>query len=267
MPTENEWLSSNIRQRLTDGNCNFEVSIKHPSYNKLDFELASEIVCKKLASLNKPIYIGLSGGIDSEYVFRKFVSLGYDVKPIIVCCSGNSSETPRAFSICEELNIVPVVIEVDEIRYLQVIYKFIVKKINGSGIATPSPIIAAMYAKDNNGIFIKCEHLIDEKDGQMYVGANEWDFYNDALVDKDNTYYFFMHTPEIVYSMVNRMSGSSVQKFKSELYALPYREKIVFGGYSNMFERALTVIRRTRIHTPNFNYNFGSKEQFLKEYF
>jgi len=267
MPSENNWIFSNIESRLSDHNSDFVVNINKQKYEKLSFDQAAADVCHKLVQIGKPIYVGLSGGIDSEYVFRKFHNLGYVVKPVIVCTSGNRYETPNAFELCRELNVDPIVIHKSEIEYLQIIYKYIIKKLNGYGVATPGPIIAGMYAQEHNGIFVKAEHLVDEKDGKMYVGANEWDFYNDALIDKSNTYYFFMYTPEIVYSMISKIVGYDVQKFKSKLYGLPFRKKIKFDGYSNTFEQALTVFRSNRIHRPKYNHNFGSKENFLKEYF
>lgn len=267
MTTQNNWLSSNIASRLTDPEADFVVHINKQPYGKIPFVEACHQVCRKINDIGKTIYIGLSGGFDSEFVFRKFMSLGYDVKPIIVCTTGNQHETPMAFDLCQELNVTPIVIEKTEVEYLQIIYRDIFKKLNGYGVATPGPILGGMYAQEHGGIFIKSEHLIDEREGKMYVGANEWDFYNDALIGIDNTYYFFFHTPEIVYSMISAMEGESVQRFKADIYQLPYREKIKFESYSPLFAKSLKVIRSKRVSRPKYNYDFGSKETFLQEYF
>lgn len=267
MATENNWMSSNLSGRLSDHSLDFRVDVKPFTYDKVSFDEASNQVCYKLNHLGRKLYIGLSGGIDSEYVFRKFVAQGYVVTPVIVCTSGNKLETPKAIELCKELGVSPVIIEKTETEYLQIIYKYIIKKLNGYGVATPGPIIGGMYAEEHNGIFIKSEHLIDERDDKMYVGANEWDFYNDALINNDNTYYFFLHTPEIVYALVSSMEGESVQKFKTDMYQLPYREKIKFGSYSETFDKVLKVFRSKRIIRPKFNHDFGSKEKFLGDYF
>jgi hypothetical protein len=267
MPTVNDWITSNISKRLTNHSLDFRVSILRQSYTKLSLNDASDQVCHQLINMKKPIYIGLSGGIDSEYVLRRFVTLGYRITPLIVCTTGNRFETPMAFNICDELNLVPVVIEKTETEYLSIIYKYINKKLNGYGIATPAPIIGGMYAQEHNGIFIKSDNLIDEYKGKMCVGANEWDFYNDALIDSNNTYQFFLHTPEIVYSLISQMQGNSLQKFKTKVYNLPYRDKIKFNGYSKIFSKAIQEFRSRKVLYPNYNHIFGSKDAFLKDYF
>jgi hypothetical protein len=62
----------------------------------------------------------LSGGLDSEYVFRVFNHLKFDFTPVIVRFTGkhhhedyNSHDTRYAFKLCEKFNVTPTVVTCD----------------------------------------------------------------------------------------------------------------------------------------------------------
>lgn len=68
----------------------------------------------------------LSGGLDSEYVFRVFQHLKFDFTPIIVRFTGNNytddyniHDTKHAFALCDKYSVTPVVIEFDVDKFVQ----------------------------------------------------------------------------------------------------------------------------------------------------
>jgi hypothetical protein len=263
MATENDWLTHNLRDRLRNKNVNFEVYFNVPKYRKLTFDEATKEVAEKLYAINNKLFVGLSGGIDSEYVFRRFVELKIPFIPVIVYGLCYKYESDFAFEICKKFNIEPVVINVDESDIIKK-YKFdIYDKLNSFGLGGVPALLIAEYAKEHNGIYVKGEHMVGDIVKQVCTEMNEWDFYNDVLID-GYTYDFFLYTPEIVYSMVSLMDKKDSQTFKCDLYVIPYREKVTV-------KLSVTGTRyyhwlKSKMFKPTCTWLMEPK-QFLERYF
>lgn len=257
------FITHNLKDRLINLSCDFFPTIHKSEYRKIDFDEASEDVCHKLNLMKKNIFIGLSGGIDSEFVLKKFISLNIKVIPIIIKCECYSEETDIAFKLCEKLKVNPIVITITEKEMFLYFYENILKKFNGIGIGSVPSLIATNYALENNGIFVKSEHVVGEINNTVMVEMNEWDFY--CSIQYENSYNFFMYTPEIVYSMVSKMENTSSQKFKCDLFKIPYRDKI-YPNYSHKITYSYRYLVSNRNHKPNHGF-FEDPQTFLKKYF
>jgi len=264
MPSENNWISHNLANRLNDHNSNFDITINVSNYRKLDFEQASKEVIEKLYKINNKIYIGLSGGIDSEYVFRKFKFYDVPFTPVIVYSKCYEKESSIAFDICKEYNIIPTILNIDEQNVLMRSKLDIKDKLNSFGIGAVPALIMAEYAKNNGGIYVKAEHMIGDINDKVAVEVNEWDFYNDVIID-NYTYDFFMYTPEIVYSMVSQMNNLDSQTFKCNLYKIPYRQKI-YANFTKITKSYARYLITGRKQTPNYKWVM-EPDVFLKKYF
>lgn len=260
MATENNWLTHNLYERIDNKNSNFDVEINVQKCKRLDFEQASKEVCEKLYALNNNIYVGLSGGIDSEYVFRRFHFLNIPFTPVIVYSKCYDEESSIAFNICKEYNITPKIINIDEKDIISIYKKEMQDKLNTFGIGSVPSIIMANYAKENGGIYVKAEHMVGDKDNKVCAELNEWDFYNDVLND-GYTYDFFLYTPEIVYSMLKEMLRTpdiDSQNFKCNLYKIPYRKKII-NNLSNITLQYFYWTKSKIFPIPNYNWNMNPK--------
>lgn len=264
MATENDWLTHNLRDRLQDKNSNFEVKFNVSTYKKITFDEAAKEVAEKLYSINKNIYVGLSGGIDSEYVFKKFHSLKISFTPIIVYGSCYKYESDLAFEICKEYSVEPIVINIDEPNIIKKYKLEIYDKINSFGLGGVPALLIAEYAKEHNGIYVKGEHMIGDFGDQVCAEMNEWDFYNDVLID-GYTYDFFLYTPEIAYSMVSVMDENDSQTFKCNLYDIPYRKKVTVK-LSVPGTQYYHWLKRNRMYQPTCTWLMEPK-QFLERYF
>lgn len=219
MATENNWLQTNIRNRLINPKSTFVVYINHRDYEKISFDEASNRVVEKIINKHDNIYVPLSGGMDSEYVFNCF--LGHKFTPIIVNTPANKLESTYAFRKCKDTGIQPIVIEKSEKEMVKIYYDEIYKKIRGKGYNSTASYIAGKYADEHNGVAIIGEH--------GYDGLNEWDFYNDALIHENNSIYFFMYDPEIFSAMIDAYElGEDHQIFKAKLYGIPLRQKMKY---------------------------------------
>ena len=248
MATKNNWLKTNIAERLTNPAADFRVWHDIEVVKKHDWETAIFDTVTDFSWISKKLYIPLSGGMDSEFVFESLKHL-YPT-PIIVDTPGNKIESAYAYHYCLKNDLKPVVIEKTESQMLHTYYEDIYTKLNGYGINSVATLIAGRYAEDNGGVAVIGEHAYD--------GVSEWDFYNDVLIHEDNSIYFFMWTPELVRAMQNEYDGGDHQEFKYRLYDIPFRPKIKYQ-YSRLYDIGLTLMnKKRRIHpvskdTVSFN--------------
>lgn len=262
MAFHGNWMRHNLMDRLQDHSAAFKLSYDPVPYEEMSFAEATEHTIRKIQEIGKPIYLGYSGGMDSEYVFKSLIRHDVEFTAVIVITPGNSLESAYALHECRMHGITPVILERSAADMLNVYYHEIFKKLNGYGLHAAAGLIVGRYAEEHGGVMLMSEHLIDEKAGRMTVGANEWDFYNDVLIGDHNTVYFFLHTPEICTAVVREMDDSDAQEFKHRLYGVPFRPKIHYD-YGPEFDSIVRTIAKTRKSRPDPNQPFGSKEEFL----
>ena len=239
MGTKNNWLKTNIAERLTNPAVDFKVWHEVETVNEYDWDTALFDTVTDFSWISKKLYIPLSGGMDSEFVFESLKHL-YPT-PIIVDTPGNKLESAYAFHYCRKNNLKPIVIEMSEKEMLHIYFNDIFMKLNGYGINSVAVLVAARYAENNGGVSIIGEH--------GYEDNNEWDFYNDVLINEDASIYFFMWTPELVQAMRNEYDGGDHQEFKHRLYGIPFRPKIKYQ-YSSAYDSALNAINSRRPSHP-----------------
>ena len=240
MVTKNQWLTTNIRDRLVDPSTVFNISYNVSNISHDGFLKECEKARDDIKKTYKKIYVALSGGMDSEFVMNCF---GDAAIPIIVDTPGNKLESSYAYHYCKNYNITPIVIKKTEAEMLTVFYEQIFKKINSVAPNSVATYIAAKYAVDNGGVAVIGEH--------GYDCVNEWDFYNDALIGVDSSLYFFMWTPELVKAMKDEWKKfDDHQEFKNSIYGVSFRPKIKYQ-YSRNYENVLNKIYTMKNFTPN----------------
>ena len=266
MATHKNWFQSNICDRTNVG-LDLDVTLtKIDDWNLTTcWKDAVDNTIKLLVAHGKPIYVGLSGGIDSEFVCTVFEQRKIPYTPVIVDTPGNQVEVKYAYNFCSKWSRDPVVLNKTAGDMLRIYYNKILMQCHGYGDNSISTYIVGEYARENDGIYVMAEHLIDEKkNGGFNAGCNEWDFYNDLLLGVDNTHYFFNYTPEISSAMIREFPyHDDVQKCKAELYDLPYRPKIKYE-FDSVYQKTQYDLRRSRYLTHNPHYIFGSRDEYLK---
>ena len=227
--SENNWINDNFTESgLTS---DYAVKFNLYEFKPQDFDIAAREAAVKISKKYKNLYVGLSGGIDSEYVLVCFHKLNIPIIPLVILCNGNQEESKYALKICEKLNLKPVIIECSDEEILNICVNFIFKKLNGIGFESATRAIAANYVKNNNGTLVCGEHIIG--DGNILIkhseyAMNEWDGY-DSLHYGDQI-GFFTYTPELTYSMIsgNTLDGENIswKEYKSKLFGLEMRDKM-----------------------------------------
>ena len=225
--SENNWMIDNFTS--TGLTSDYDITFNLYSFKPLNFYLASEQAAIKLSEKYKNLYVGLSGGIDSEYVLVCFHKLKIPIIPLIILCEGNEEETKYAFKICKKINIIPKVITCSNYEILDICVNFIYKKMNGVGFQSATRAHAMHYVKNNGGTLICGDSIIG--DGNRLIRDSEY------TMDEWAGYFgyeigFFTYTPELTYSMIsgNTLDGENMswKEYKSKLFGLEMRDKMSY---------------------------------------
>lgn len=275
MITHNNWIDSNIDDILVEKENNFKLEVTFSPYKfePSSYKDACDEAAHIIADIGKSIYVGLSGGADSEYVCRIFKRNNIDFKILIVNHRGNKEEFPYAMSVCKELNIEPIILELEELDQLRLYIDLVHKKLNGMSVLCIIRYIACQYAIENNGVYvtgndftITHDQIINRKRveaGNILLGAPLYDWIMPLLIKPDVEIPFYCHTPKIVYEatkLVDLTKSSADAKYI--LYDI-YRPKI-YPRYSDMFHKIYKKYEGSRIN-PIIDYiEFGDKTKFLE---
>jgi len=262
MPTENNWMYSNLKERFLDKSVDFKLLFNPRPFNYMDFHDAADEAAVKIANKHDKIFVALSGGIDSEYVLMCLYRCNIPVIPIIVNATGHSLEIEYALHMCRQLDITPIILECSDDLYLSVYKNMIVDTINGASVWFTPAIIASKYAADHGGVLITGEHLIDDEQKITKASAGDCGFYLDTLFPERPSYDLLNYTPKIVYAIISAFDGSDLADFKSNLYSLDWRPKIK-PVFDSAFIDALQKIRSTRQFAPKYIDVLGTREKFL----
>lgn len=234
MITKNNWLNTNIKDRLHDKYCDFAVSITPYNFNVLDFNTAVDITLDEILSTynNKPVYLSLSGGSDSLYLLTKLNTLGVNFIPIIVKCGIlNIVEYTRAIDVCTLLQMVPTVLEITEKELIKDFKNILFDKIGGSGYNSTYSVIIAKHLENTcpdalllTGVEILGGHGHTPISENGLLLINEWDDYLYA-VSPITTIHPLTYSIETVYASIPNSVVSRWDTYKSKLYNLPHRTK------------------------------------------
>jgi hypothetical protein len=263
MLTKNDWYVSNLKDRLQDKSINFSADINPFTFHKMGFDEAVKLTVMEINNNFQNLYLALSGGLDSEFILRAFHKNSVHIKPVIVCC-GNETENVYAYKVCEELNIEPTILNIDEKEFLKIFENDIVGKLNGLGYNTTQVLFAADYVQKQNGTLITGNHIIGDDDTpvdeSVFAYFNEWDFYVGVLFPNLIDIDFFNYTPEICYSLISNWTpGLSWQKFKSQLYDIEYRNKMR-ANYSKDTRIQIIKLLKNRHFRPEYKMTLSRNE-------
>lgn len=265
MLTKNNWYVGSLQNRLTNPCADCTIEINPYPFQKVDFVQAAENSARQISEDYSNLYLGLSGGLDSEFTLRLFHKLGIQITPVIGSFS-NDKETHYAHAVCKELNIEPVVINITTEQFIEYYYNEIFLKLNGVGINTTQACFVADYVQKNNGVLITGDHIIN--DGDEIISelrcafSNEWDFYVSTLFPDLINVDLFMYTPQCVYSMIPHEQEHFTmawKNYRSQLYNIPHRDKIK-PSYSEGILRLYNTIFQKRNCNPIRNFRWSRKE-------
>lgn len=217
----------------------------HKKCNKiLPFDEACDNVAVDLGEKFDNLYLGLSGGADSEYIANCLVRNNVKFTPIIMQFDKyGSTETWYALRWCERNNIVPYILK---LNYHEILteYKGILAKIHPRLSVGASHMLIMQAVEKLGGNFIlgsqvefhPDESFIGTKSGipENYKGfiINESDAYMEILSPGRHPGAFFYWNPDIIASTISNWDTSmQMPEAKAKLYKTLLRPKFVDWGF------------------------------------
>jgi len=262
MATHNDWVKSNLKDRITNKKVDFKVDFNLYNFKQMDFRSAANMTAKMISEKYPSVFLALSGGADSDFVLHVFVENNLPIKPIIVKTSGNETEAAYAHHSCRKFNIEPIIIELSDQTFMETYYKEIFLNLQCHGIYSVPGLTACKYAKENGGVLIIGEHMIDNDYSSIFPGMNEWDFINEAVVGEKYNIPFFMYTIELTYAMVEAIEQIPIDEYKYKTYNIDYRPIFKYD-FSFNFKKISKQILSSRDASVGYSFPLGTKEEFL----
>jgi hypothetical protein len=229
----NHWIKTNLEKGVKE---KFSISfnIKHPIKN-LNFQDSADYTAKLIASKYTNLHLGLSGGLDSEFVAKVLLRNDIPFVPVIIITLTGESEVLYATKFCQENNLRPLIFDFrDYYKHQHLLKKTLDKSIKLQTFPNLGLI--------NNILptLVPDAHFITG-DGEIGTGQTIWDY--DMQIGDDIEMYaqdfylnlecgdihpgpFFSYTPELFLSMAKEIDPTkNNQSAKSSLYDLLFRTK------------------------------------------
>jgi hypothetical protein len=262
MITKNDWFKTNIRDKLIDPRSKVSIHIKPYEFEEIDFITASRNAANELKKYGK-LYLALSGGADSEFVCRILHSENVDFEPIIAVTPYNLRELEWAYKICDDLGIKPMIIEISEKKFIQIYKDVVYPLFNWEYVFSYA---CARVAFDHNRKFVRGVNIIGgDRNGVVYPGLYEFDFYSDIFFGEDFEIPFHLYSLEIAYKTVEFIKNQDEGTFKSQLYQAEYRPKMPLQ-YSDLIVNAMSYLRCNKYTSPKEYLVLENKKILLQKF-
>lgn len=240
---KNNWLTTNILDRLSDKKVAFRATFNPYKFVSQSFDTECDLTAKEINDKFKNLYVGLSGGTDSQYVCKVFLRNNVDFRTIVVLHSGNIEEGKSAIKFCNDYGITPTVIELSDLQVVTLLLSEVFTKYNGYGIYSIGSIVSQNYCQTHEGTLITGVNLIGED--ELTIGFKyylyECDFYTNSIP-------FFLYRIETSYEMVKASEMySNWIEVKQMLYKTNIASKI-YSKYPEHVNEILHEIQKIKLY-------------------
>lgn len=224
MPGHNNWFQLSIDP--------LDITFNLYPFKELSIDEAADYTVKVIAEKYDNLYLGLSGGYDSEFVANALLRNKIPFTPIIFK-DYYTREVDYAIHFCRQNKLDPVIIEKNMMDdYFVKILTKVTNTLPGKDCFSAINVILGSIVKKNNGHLIigsgvtTCDPPYPEPTGNM-TEFNIADFYLDIVFNDQHPSAFFTYTPEIFYAFQKNINVNlPIQEAKAVLYNLNFRPKI-----------------------------------------
>ena len=218
----NDWCSVNLTPER------FAFRVNTPATKELDFESACDLTAQTLYQEwgSRPLYLSLSGGLDSEVIADTFVRNRIPFVPIILCVDDvNSAESQYAESWCRRHNIDPLIKNLTIVEYTDIIKKYlpVLRDTHQTGIT--AFLYLADFVQQLGGCYVNGVGDINQEQDQFY--CNVVDFALDVFCPGQHPTGFFMYTAEVALAYIKMFDSTADEQYnKLTFYNVLPRSKI-----------------------------------------
>lgn len=245
----------------------FAFQVNNPATKELDFQSACDFTAQTLYQEwgSRPLYLSLSGGLDSEVIAATFVRNHIPFIPIILRVGDlNAAESWYAEYWCHQHSIDPMIKTLNIANYENVVKKYllVLRDTHQTGI------VANLYLADEiqalGGYYVNGVGDINQDQDQFY--CNIVDFALDVFRPGQHPTGFFMYTAELVLAYIKMFDITVNEQYnKLKFYNVSPRPKIDWAQqlkYST--ERLAAMFGIWYKHVPNSQpHQFGNKQHVI----
>ena len=267
----NDWFSVNVAQP------NFQLKINRPAANLYqDFDDAADDAAQLLFREwgNRPLYLALSGGIDSELTARILLKNKIPFTPVIVKIGTlNYLEVWYAEYWCHANNIEPVILSYTLDEFVKEIARLSPKLRQIKNYNQTPILLIYEYARKHGGCGIYCggDINLDSDCNEFYCAS--LDFVSNLIDVGDHPTSFFMYTPELALSYVNQFDTKKTEQYnKISFYKVTPRPKIEYvqalrntEQYQNIMNRIIALFKIDPFEMEYQKHWYGTKEQLMQD--
>lgn len=262
----NNWI------KLSKSGEPFSCSLDFSNFKHINKNDAIDHTVHQLSKLDN-LFVGFSGGIDSEFVVKCLHERGVPFTPVIVDFQINGAEVWYAYYWCKKHNVIPLIIKLSpgEMRNS---FSQICDKYNTSFIGAVDFIIEEEVSKlDGHLIVGTCEPVprdscLEDKSlnqTEELVTMSSFDFAVDIAYPNKHPMSFFSYTPEMLYVIVNELDyNKSSQIALSEFYGVTPRPKIPYVYNLCMDFVLMDIGREMNAKHDLYSIEIDRKDSFLK---
>jgi hypothetical protein len=235
-----------------------------------DFFIAADHAVQQLRKeFPGPLYLALSGGIDSEFVANTLVRNQIAFTPIIVKTENhNSIESWYAEYWCKNNGIEPTILIQSEQDLANRFVKFFQTMMQLDNFTQVEVLLAYEYASQQNGHCIYgAGDMNPNSNGEFY--STSIDFISDLVNVGNHPTSFFMYTPELALSYITKFDKTLNEQYnKLSFYGVPARPKIDYHKHYSTGEVQKVKEKLCYLHRINpmyLKYNvYGTREQIIQ---
>jgi hypothetical protein len=246
------WLTVEL---TTDTTSRVQLDFTEQSIRSMPFQAAADYTAQVIAAKYNNLHLGLSGGLDSEFVAAVLLRNQIPFTPVIFDYGMNSAELWYAKEFCRRHNLKPQVTQMD-LRDMLALYRqcslelgFLESfEINVVSVALPLLYPDAHFITGYGELLSSAS---DTLTGSEYIPrvleAMPHDWFLEVYSKQSHPGAFFSYTPELMYSFINSINfDTNLQTAKSSLYNVPNRPKIAASFWHHRYgdDQADTIYSR-----------------------
>jgi hypothetical protein len=266
------------------GKENIQVEVRRQAKTLINFDLACDMAAQEIYDTHKDLYLGLSGGADSEYVATCFHRNGIPFTPIILqynLAKSNDQvyESWYAKQWCKQHNVKPLIVDIDNYvtsEHEKSVYNTLKPRLLGGAVTAG---FLKKFVDEHKGKLLsgfQIEYYPDheqmtylEPQLTCYNGfvLEESDLYIETLGTNQHPWAFFYWSPEIVAGFVHEWNvNKTMTENKSLIYKTSPRPKFwypfnLFPGDQQSIRKAIAAGKWGTLDCALL----GTKEQLLSQ--
>jgi hypothetical protein len=257
------WASVNLTAER------FAMQINKPAQHDFEFDEACDWTAQKLVEDfgEHDLYLGLSGGLDSELVANVLLRNRIAFVPFVLSIPGiNDLEVWHAHHWCWRNNVQPLIhtMSVAETEQQMLPNLARIKNTHQAGLIMMLWMADYVAAKDGKLITAVAELNWDLEQKTFY--SNTVDYVLNLFDGSRHPTGFFSYTPELVLSYVKQFNPALNEQYnKINFYQVPPRPKYDWtSNFPSFSPKMQTVMTSWLKHTPNSKrHEFGDQQTVI----